>query len=229
MHADKGEPSGLKGGNINIKKKTKQQKQHQLSLICDEIYREILFHDGNERVCAHWPSRKSMNVDRCHFLSTHLKVMIFKGYVQMKSHNCWLRKHVKTSHLHIPALSPIPTSQHFCKRSAAQSYLTLKAVFSPAHKRPVVLGVCICFVQANHAFFLREKLEMKNWNCKLCVINIWPRKIYYHRIYFHWVKLKLSWGISNRRSPISYFFVCHTTCASSIQAIPAISSLLHQS
>lgn len=53
MHADKGEPSGLKGGNINIKKKTKQQKQHQLSLICDEIYREILFHDGNERVCAH--------------------------------------------------------------------------------------------------------------------------------------------------------------------------------
>lgn len=126
-----------------------------------------------------------MNVDRCHFLSTHLKVMIFKGYVQMKSHNCWLRKHVKTSHLHIPALSPIPTSQHFCKRSAAQSYLTLKAVFSPAHKRPVVLGVCICFVQANHAFFLREKLEMKNWNCKLCVINIWPRKIYYHRIYFH--------------------------------------------
>lgn len=75
----------------------------------------------------------------------------------MKSCNCWLRKCVKTSHLHTPAPSLIPTSQQCCKRSAAHSPLNLKAKpFQQPTKDQQSLGYTFALFKPTGHYFLPQ-------------------------------------------------------------------------
>ena len=165
----------------------------------------------------------------------------------MKSRNCWLRTHVKTSHLHIPAQSPVPTSLQFCSRSAAQRHLNLKAKSFHQHRedQQFLWYTFTLFKPVRHSFSFsqdkaeNEKLELQTlcdkktaWKiflllhaAKTQVLTLKP--VPQHR----YVKIystvsatqKLCLESMTAGTPCHISLLHYTTHASSIQAVPIIS------